>query len=377
MNLSLPTAFCPHRLVLTEARPFDPAGSRRTPNRATLLAISAFFLLFCGHAWAKLIPTGVVQDKAHSTEKTSDYATLPIGFQWRLLDKHHAEIYFEEPRTYQDLNYLVNTANNFANINILLTSYASGVAAAVNRWAIKNQPTLFTVKCGDTSCTGQVSHKKACVDKTCTLPDKFGNLTLTGSSALNGVGNLNPNVIRGNTAANRLNGGAGDDKLKGGQGKDTLVDLEGNNKLDGGDGNDNLTAGDGNDTLNGGTGKDTLTGGGGVDAFRFSSALDASTNVDTITDFTPGSDQIFLKTSIFSIPHKYMGKSLGTITDAAQFESGPGQKQATTPQTRLIYDTTGGNLYYDADGSKNAASPVKFAVLRNLPLLSVTDFALF
>ena len=41
----------------------------------------------------------------------------------------------------------------------------------------------------------------------------------------------------------------------------------------------------GNDLLNGGAGKDVLVGGNGNDQFVFNTALNASTNVDTITDF--------------------------------------------------------------------------------------------
>ena len=49
------------------------------------------------------------------------------------------------------------------------------------------------------------------------------NLTLTGSAAVNGVGNSLNNVLVGNAAANRLEGGAGNDTLDGGGGLDTLL----------------------------------------------------------------------------------------------------------------------------------------------------------
>ncbi|MEY4254863.1 MAG: hypothetical protein RLZZ141_90 [Pseudomonadota bacterium] len=49
------------------------------------------------------------------------------------------------------------------------------------------------------------------------------NLTLTGSAAVNGVGNSLNNVLIGNAAANRLEGGAGNDTLDGGGGIDVLV----------------------------------------------------------------------------------------------------------------------------------------------------------
>lgn len=76
------------------------------------------------------------------------------------------------------------------------------------------------------------------------------NLTLTGSSAINGTGNALANVLLGNGAANLLDGGAGNDTLRGGAGVDTLV---------GGLGDDRyvLTDADANDVIteasNGGT----------------------------------------------------------------------------------------------------------------------------
>lgn len=66
------------------------------------------------------------------------------------------------------------------------------------------------------------------------------NLTLTGSSNLNGVGNGNGNSITGNSGNNTLTGLGGDDVLSGGDGNDTL---------DGGTGNDGMIGGIGNDTF--------------------------------------------------------------------------------------------------------------------------------
>lgn len=81
-----------------------------------------------------------------------------------------------------------------------------------------------------------------------TLGTDLENLTLTGSAAINGTGNVASNVLTGNTGANTLVGFVGNDSLYGGTGNDSL---------DGGDGNDILDGGAGNDTLVGGTGNDT------------------------------------------------------------------------------------------------------------------------
>lgn len=58
---------------------------------------------------------------------------------------------------------------------------------------------------------------------TYTLGANVENLTLIGSSAINGTGNGLNNILTGNSAANTLNGGAGNDTLDGGTGSDSLV----------------------------------------------------------------------------------------------------------------------------------------------------------
>jgi Ca2+-binding RTX toxin-like protein len=144
------------------------------------------------------------------------------------------------------------------------------------------------------------------------------NLTLTGSSVINGTGNAANNSLTGNTANNTLNGSDGNDTLNGGAGNDTLIGGNGNDYADyysstasvtvnlamgtandglggtdtlsqienvqgsntagdnltgdannntfyGYGGNDTLNGGDGNDLLIGGTGNDSLIGGNGTD----------------------------------------------------------------------------------------------------------------
>lgn len=77
----------------------------------------------------------------------------------------------------------------------------------------------------------------------------INNLTLTGSSAIDGFGNELDNIITGNSAANFIDGGLGNDTLKGGAG------------------NDALRGSDGDDTLNGGTGADDMDGGAQNDTY--------------------------------------------------------------------------------------------------------------
>jgi hypothetical protein len=58
---------------------------------------------------------------------------------------------------------------------------------------------------------------------TYTLGSNVENLTLTGSSAIDGSGNTLDNVLVGNSGANKLSGGAGNDTLDGGAGTDIAL----------------------------------------------------------------------------------------------------------------------------------------------------------
>ncbi len=58
---------------------------------------------------------------------------------------------------------------------------------------------------------------------TYTLSANVENLTLTGTSIINGTGNELSNILMGNSAANQLDGGGNADTLKGGTGDDTYI----------------------------------------------------------------------------------------------------------------------------------------------------------
>ncbi|MFN6158367.1 MAG: DUF4347 domain-containing protein [Dolichospermum sp.] len=63
---------------------------------------------------------------------------------------------------------------------------------------------------------------------TWTLRANLENLTLQGTTAINGTGNNLNNIMTGNTGNNVLNGGLGNDTLIGGLGNDTLIGRLGN-----------------------------------------------------------------------------------------------------------------------------------------------------
>lgn len=115
---------------------------------------------------------------------------------------------------------------------------------------------------------------------TYTLGTNLENLILTGTLAINGIGNNLHNRLTGNTANNILNGGVGNDILNGGVGNDILNGEVGNDFLLGSFGSDTLDGGDGNDTLDGGVGKDLLSGGIGNDRFIYSKLTDRGDNID-------------------------------------------------------------------------------------------------
>ena len=165
------------------------------------------------------------------------------------------------------------------------------------------------------------------------------NLTLTGASAINGYGNSLNNVMNGNVANNYLDGGAGQDSLVGGAGNDTLV---------------------------GGLGNDTLDGGAGADFFRFNTAPVAG-NTDLIVNFSVADDTIYLDLTIYTA----FGR-LGSIAYGA-FSA---ESVATEADDRIVFNTTTGALFYDADGNGRGAA-VQFATIAGITgFLSAQDFIL-
>ncbi len=192
-----------------------------------------------------------------------------------------------------------------------------------------------------------------------------GKDSITGSDendVLYGYGGQD--VILGQKGADIINGGDKADTIKGGNGGDTISGAKGSDTLKGGNGNDTISGGKGGDEINGGAGNDTLTGNKGFNTFIFNTALNESTNVDTITDMTPGGDAIDLDKDIFTeLPSK------GVLKKNA-FEIG---SEATSGSVRIVYDDGSGNMYYDPDG--NGGDPqTLFAVLDTGLALSNTDF---
>ncbi|MEH2203197.1 MAG: DUF4347 domain-containing protein [Nostoc sp.] len=117
------------------------------------------------------------------------------------------------------------------------------------------------------------------------LADNLENLTLTGSRAINGIGNNLNNIIIGNTAANALNGSDGNDSLIGGSSNDTLFGGSGNDTLDGGVGIDNLNGGVGDDIYTVDNLNDSITEGldAGTDLVKSSVSWVLAGNMENLT----------------------------------------------------------------------------------------------
>lgn len=191
---------------------------------------------------------------------------------------------------------------------------------------------------------------------------------LNGNDVVNGsvyadvlAGFAGNDTVSGNNGNDQLNGWSGDDYLDGGAGFDTLVGGEGNDELSGamngdvlsgglgndllraGNGLDSVDGGEGNDVILGALGTDTLTGGAGNDVFKFTTALDGRINIDTITDYQVGVDQIQLSSSIFTAFANQVGQTVGL-------------------NQYITYNQSTGALSYDADGSGGAPA-LEFAII--------------
>ncbi|PSF35262.1 sodium:calcium exchanger [Aphanothece hegewaldii CCALA 016] len=227
-----------------------------------------------------------------------------------------------------------------------------------------------------------------------TLIGGSGNDSLNGAAGNDTIiGNSGNDSLNGGKGIDSLSGGLGDDNYtvdnladvcieNSGEGTDTIktpfstnltgtnierLTLTGTGNVDGtGDSNNNILIGNtGNNILTGGGGNDTLTGGGGNDTYVFASLADG---IDRITDFNVVNDLITLSASGFG-----GGLSLGSL-DASQLRVGAGITSANSATQRVIFNTTTGALFFDADGNGAIATSTRFATLSaNLALIE-TDF---
>lgn len=223
---------------------------------------------------------------------------------------------------------------------------------------------------------------------------------LTGSLAGDDfIGNAVANILSGRGGDDKLDGGAGNDILDGGTGNDVLIggigidtaafsgvtgatvnlaittvqatgygsdSFSGIENLSGGSGADRFTGNAsanslygnvGNDTLNGGLGADVLSGGAGRDVFVFDTRLSPG-NVDKILGYVVADDTIHLD-------NKYMTKLKAGRLASSAFWKG---SKAHDSNDRIIYDSSKGYLYYDADGTGSSKQVLIATMTKNLKM---------
>ncbi len=226
-----------------------------------------------------------------------------------------------------------------------------------------------------------------------------GNDTLTGTSGNDTISGFGGNdlFLAGSTGgADVINGGTGSDSIEfkaaassgivvnfnaatitGGSagGSITFTGIERvvggnfNDSLSGTVGSQTLTGQAGADTLTGGAGNDTLWGGGGAgDTFIFREM--GSANADRVSDFTSAVDKIGLDDSAFTV----IGASGNFAAGDARFAAGAGFTSGRDASDRVVYNTSTGSLYYDADGSGAGAAQLIATLLGN-PAIAATDIA--
>jgi Ca2+-binding RTX toxin-like protein len=207
-----------------------------------------------------------------------------------------------------------------------------------------------------------------------TLLDSAG-----GSASFAGIENFTGGTlddhILGDDGANSLSGGAGEDVIDGRGGDDQIFgsttwgQLDTGNQLYGGDGNDVVTGSGGDDLLSGGAGNDTLLGGSGRDSYLFAETpTGANADVIGTWEFVSGTDQIHLDAAVMA----QLGANGAFVAGDDRFYAAAGASGGHDAGDRVVYDTTSGRLYYDADGSGAAAAQL-IATIDSAPGLAATD----
>jgi Tol biopolymer transport system component len=173
-------------------------------------------------------------------------------------------------------------------------------------------------------------------------------------------------------------GSPNNDSFKGGKGDDLLLGRFGHDRLVGSDGDDTLIASTGNDKLKGDVGNDVLSGGGGRDRFIFHSNKEfreANLGIDTITDFHHGkTDLILLDKTVFASLESEQGRGFSVI---AEFGTVSSDKAAATSDAYIVYNSSNGNLFYNANGNKAGfGGGGQFAILEGAPEVDANDFVI-
>src|SRR5260221_7262621 len=147
--------------------------------------------------------------------------------------------------------------------------------------------------------------------------------------------------ISGTTDNAPINGLGCNDFLAGNSGDDSIV---------GGTGNDTIFGDGGNDWIEGGAGNDSISGGGGQDNLVFREY--GAANADVVGSFDTNWDKIQLDAAGFAD----IGASGRFAAGDVRFYSAPGATGGHDADDRIIYNSSTGQLFYDADGDGPGAA---------------------
>ncbi len=176
-----------------------------------------------------------------------------------------------------------------------------------------------------------------------TLSNFVNNLTLTGSSAINGTGNSQANVLTGNSGANVLTGMGGADDFHAGGGNDTLV------------------GGSADDWFWGDAGADTMTGGGDDDVFHYTAITDSGTTGatrDVITDLT---ETDIIDLSVIDANTGTAGDQAFVVDTNGSFSTG-----------EIMFTIVGGDVLISFNNDADAAADMQILITGGASLASFT-----
>jgi Ca2+-binding RTX toxin-like protein len=271
-----------------------------------------------------------------------------------------------------DLNGTGNASNNLIKGNVG-NNVIDGKGGADTMEGSTGDDTYVVDNTGDVVNENAASGNDTVTSTiTFTLTDvDVENLTLLGTSAINGTGNASDNTVNGNSASNTLKGLGGDDTIFGKNGDDTIQGGYGADRIHGGLGIDILRAVD-----------NTLGVDDGVeDRFYFNTALDGTSNWDSIDKATFNTadgldDELYLDGTIFT------GLTMSAAGSLNEYYEGAGQTGNLVTDSRGIFlDTSSGALYYNPTFNV-ANDSVLFAVVNNAitggsASLGSSDFTLY
>jgi serralysin len=140
-----------------------------------------------------------------------------------------------------------------------------------------------------------------------------------------------------------------------------------NDSIKGSTAAETLEGREGNDTLSGMGGNDSLVGGTGSDSFVFAAAPGTG-NADVLMDFASGTDKAAFDNSVFTA----LGADGNFVAGDGRFFAGAGATSGHDANDRIVYNSTTGQLFYDADGSGAGASQL-VATFQGAPAIAATD----